>query len=104
MRGTISSTGATGDYVGIGPGAHGRLTIGGARVGDQHPARAGAMAGPVEASGHGEAPREAIAREAQVMELLMMGLRLTEGVPVARIEQASGRPLRQPSTRKRSMR
>ena len=29
------------------------------------------------------------------MELLMMGLRLAEGVPVARIEQASGRPLRQ---------
>ena len=84
-----------GDYVGIGPGAHGRLTIDGARVGTSTQRVPERWLAQVEAAGHGEAPREAIAREAQVMELLMMGLRLAEGVPVARIEQASGRPLRQ---------
>ena len=83
-----------GDYVGIGPGAHGRLTIDGQRVGTSTQRVPERWLAQVETAGHGEAPREAIAREAQVMELLMMGLRLAEGVPIARIEQASGRPLR----------
>ena len=39
-----------GDYVGIGPGAHGRMTLDGAEAGDLHRARAGAVAG----SGGGE--------------------------------------------------
>ncbi len=84
-----------GDYVGIGPGAHGRLRIDGARVGTSTQRVPERWLAQVEELGHGEAPREAIARGAQVLELLMMGLRLEEGVPLARIEQASGRPLRQ---------
>ena len=46
----------------------------------------------VEQAGHGEEPREAVGAEAQVVELLMMGLRLAEGVPLARIERIGGRP------------
>ena len=33
-------------------------------------------------------------RQAQLTELLMMGLRLAEGVAIARVESTSGRPLR----------
>ena len=47
-----------GDYVGIGPGAHGRLTIDGAQRRHQHAARAGALAGP----GRGVRPWRGAAR------------------------------------------
>ena len=46
----------------------------------------------VEADGHGEEPRETVGVEAQLVELLMMGLRLAEGIPLARLERISGRP------------
>ena len=83
-----------GDYVGIGPGAHGRVTNAGDRLATctlRDPAR---WLAAVESRGHGEETRETIDPEAQLVELLMMGLRLSEGVRVARIERLSGRPLR----------
>ena len=84
-----------GDYVGVGPGAHGRLSLDGARVATRTERVPERWLAGVEAAGHAEEPRETIAAEAQLMELLMMGLRLREGVPVARIERIGGRPLRQ---------
>jgi oxygen-independent coproporphyrinogen-3 oxidase len=52
--------------------------------------------GLAEGRGHGEVlPREAVPRGDQLTELLMMGLRLAEGVPLARIEAAAGRPWRE---------
>ncbi|MDH3660233.1 MAG: radical SAM family heme chaperone HemW [Alphaproteobacteria bacterium] len=83
-----------GDYAGIGPGAHGRLTIGDRRFATSTARMPCAWLERVEASGHGELPREPIAIDEQVIEMLLMGLRLEEGVDVARLERMSGRPLR----------
>jgi oxygen-independent coproporphyrinogen-3 oxidase len=84
-----------GDYVGIGPGAHGRLTLDGEKFATQTVRVPERWLAAVEDRGSGEEPREPISVESQLLELLMMGLRLTEGVAVARIERLSGRPLRQ---------
>jgi len=79
-----------GDYVGVGPGAHGRLTDddGTKRATRQHRAPEAWLAG-VEAAGHATRQRDAIAPEARLAEMLMMGLRLGEGVSIARIEAES---------------
>jgi putative oxygen-independent coproporphyrinogen III oxidase len=82
-----------GDWVGIGPGAHGRLTLDGRRVGTETARMPRAWLENVERAGHAERPREQIPPRQQVEELLLMGLRLIQGVPLRRIEEMSGRPL-----------
>jgi oxygen-independent coproporphyrinogen-3 oxidase len=82
----------TGDYAGIGPGAHGRLTRDGTRWATRTHRAPEIWLERVEAAGHGEHPREAVAPRARAEETLMMGLRLTEGVPLARIEADADRP------------
>ncbi|MGE3967965.1 MAG: radical SAM family heme chaperone HemW [Dongiaceae bacterium] len=79
-----------GDYVGVGPGAHGRLTAadGTKRATRQHRAPEAWLAG-VEAAGHATRQRDEIAPAARLAEMLMMGLRLEEGVSIARIEAES---------------
>jgi putative oxygen-independent coproporphyrinogen III oxidase len=84
-----------GDYAGIGPGAHGRLNLEGRRVATRTLRVPERWLAQVEAEGHGEEPREAIPTDAQLAELLMMGLRLAEGVAVERIEATGGKPLRE---------
>ena len=81
---------ALGDYAGIGPGAQAGSRWPRPRAPD---ASACPNAGlPVSSQqGHGELPREAMRPTQQLTELLMMGLRLREGVPLARIEAAAGR-------------
>lgn len=75
------------DYVGIGPGAHGRIQPpGGTR---QHAAPESWLAA-VERSGHGTAERRAIGVHEQAREMLMMGLRLTEGVSTERLRVRTG--------------
>lgn len=82
-----------GDYVGVGPGAHGRLTEGGAKWGTRTHRAPEIWLDRVESLGHAEHEREAVGAEARLAETLMMGLRLAEGVPIARIEREAGRPL-----------
>ena len=82
-----------GDYAGIGPGAHGRLTLQGAKLATRTTRVPERWLAAVEVHGHGEEPRETVGAEAQLVELLMMGLRLAEGIPLARLERISGRPL-----------
>ncbi|MBP2300398.1 oxygen-independent coproporphyrinogen-3 oxidase [Azospirillum picis] len=81
-----------GDYVGIGPGAHGRLTLDGGKVATRAHRAPEIWLERVERAGHGAAAPEPIGRDARGTELLMMGLRLTEGVPLARIAEEAGRP------------
>ena len=83
-----------GEYVGIGPGAHGRLLLDGVRTATRTRRLPERWLAAVEGHGHGEEPREPVAAESQLIELLMMGLRLREGVPLARIEAIAGRPWR----------
>ncbi len=45
----------------------------------------------VEASGHGMSEQEILEREDRQTKLLLMGLRLREGVDLARWQQLSGR-------------
>ena len=73
-----------GDYAGIGPGAHGRLTIGGQRYATQTPLGPAQWLAQVNRDGHGELPREILTRDDQLTEFLLMGLRLTEGVDLGR--------------------
>ncbi len=82
-----------GDYVGIGPGAHGRLTTGGSKIATATERKPEGWLSLVEADGHGMVDQEFLEREAQSDELLLMGLRLKEGVDLARWQSLSGRDL-----------
>ncbi|SMD04696.1 radical SAM family heme chaperone HemW [Rhizobium sp. RU36D] len=80
-----------GDYAGIGPGAHGRLTRGRDKLAtatERHPER---WLEAVETHGHGMVTEDLLGYEEQADELLLMGLRLREGVDLARWQQLSGR-------------
>ena len=74
-----------GDYAGIGPGAHGRMTVGGFRLATEAPKAPTDWLLQVERSGTGECVREALSPEDRLAEFLMMGLRLTEGVSTERL-------------------
>lgn len=82
-----------GEYAGIGPGAHGRFVEEGTRVvtiTEKHPET---WAELVERQGHGAVDGERLTREEEADEFLMMGLRLVEGIDLARFEALSGRTL-----------
>ncbi|MDA0996968.1 MAG: radical SAM family heme chaperone HemW [Proteobacteria bacterium] len=69
-----------GDYVGVGPGAHGRLTLGGQCFGTHQIHNPARWLEKTKTEGHGTAKRRAISFADRTRELLMMGLRLREGV------------------------
>jgi oxygen-independent coproporphyrinogen-3 oxidase len=79
-----------GDYIGIGPGAHGRVTLGGQRWATVAPKAPGAWLAMVEAGRAGEDPREAVLPAEQATEYLLMSLRLSEGSDMARYEALAG--------------
>lgn len=83
----------SGDWGGIGPGAHGRLTLNGRRWATETPRDPAAWLNQVETRGQGESERREIPAAEQAEELLMMGLRLDEGVDTARYERLAGRAL-----------
>jgi oxygen-independent coproporphyrinogen-3 oxidase len=82
-----------GEYAGIGPGAHGRLVIDGTRRATATEKRPEAWLMRVEASGHGVTVDDALNRDEQADELLLMGLRLAEGIDPRRYAALAGRPL-----------
>jgi putative oxygen-independent coproporphyrinogen III oxidase len=82
-----------GDYVGIGPGAHGRLTLGSGKFATRQHRAPEAWLDLVERNGHATRQRDPVTRAERRNEMLMMGLRLKEGVPLARIEAESGHPI-----------
>jgi putative oxygen-independent coproporphyrinogen III oxidase len=84
-----------GDYAGIGPGAHGRLTVEGARLAVETWRAPEEWLDAVEGRGSGEACRTALAGDEQAAEMLMMGLRLVEGIETARFARLAGRGLPQ---------
>jgi putative oxygen-independent coproporphyrinogen III oxidase len=81
------------EYAGIGPGAHGRLDIGGARHAIATEKRPERWLTRVESLGHGVISDEALTQEEQADEFLLMGLRLAEGIDPARYARLAGRPL-----------
>ncbi|KAF5882042.1 radical SAM family heme chaperone HemW [Rhizobium sp. PEPV16] len=82
-----------GDYAGIGPGAHGRLTRGPEKLATATERKPETWLDMVERDGHGILDEERLGFEEQSDELLLMGLRLREGVDLARWQQLSGRDL-----------
>ncbi len=75
-----------GEYVGIGPGAHGRVLVDGQRLATSTLRVPERWLAQVERCGHGIEAAEALVPREQAIEALMMGLRLREGVPIARLE------------------
>jgi oxygen-independent coproporphyrinogen-3 oxidase len=76
---------ASGDWAGIGPGAHGRLTAGGKRLAMAAVERPGDYLRQVAASGAGFVSPETLDTLSQARERIAMGLRLAEGLPVSDI-------------------
>jgi oxygen-independent coproporphyrinogen-3 oxidase len=79
-----------GDYVGIGPGAHGRLTVDGQKLATRAHRAPEIWLDRVTAQGHGAHADVPVTKVERRDELLMMGLRLTEGVSRARLRSELG--------------
>ncbi len=74
----------SGDYVGIGPGAHGRVTEAGVRYATEAPRAPGAWLTAVSC-GSGESIKDPISEQDQVAEFVLMGLRTRNGVSWDRV-------------------
>jgi putative oxygen-independent coproporphyrinogen III oxidase len=82
-----------GDYVGLGPGAHGRLTANGRKYATATHRTPEEWLKLVGEHGHGMVVRDALETDEQADEMLLMGLRLREGLDLARWSALSGREL-----------
>ena len=81
-----------GDYIGIGPGAHGRITIDGRRQATVCFSNPKLWLEKV-ANGTTEKSRSLLDQSEQAIEFLLMGLRLKEGIDPKRFAQIAGKPL-----------
>ena len=77
-----------GDYAGIGPGAHGRR---GAMATERHRKPENYLSA-IGRNGNGLSVERPLDAETQAMEALLMGLRLAEGLDIARVSDRSGVP------------
>ena len=84
-----------GDYVGIGPGAHGRLSQNGVTRATHQIADPARWLAKVESDGHGTAKSNELTRCEREEELILTGLRLSEGIDAQRFEAQTGTPLMQ---------
>ena len=81
------------DHVGIGPGAHGRLQTGTGRAAHARFRRPETWLRAVEARGHGTEHTDTIPAATAGREMLLMGLRLAEGVSRAAFRERISMPL-----------
>jgi putative oxygen-independent coproporphyrinogen III oxidase len=81
------------DYAGIGPGAHSRIATAGAKRALSAIKSPEAWLAEVEAHGHGFASDEALSAAESADEYLLMGLRLSEGIDLARLAAIDGRTI-----------
>ncbi len=75
-----------GDYIGIGPGAHGRRL----KSATQRHKKPENFLSSVERNNHGLVSEEALDAETRAMEALLMGLRLAEGIDLSDIASRTG--------------
>jgi oxygen-independent coproporphyrinogen-3 oxidase len=78
------------DYVGIGPGAHGRFAEGSAKKATRRSSGPEAWLEAVERTGHGTAETSSVEGRDMVEEALMMGLRLADGIDRATFASVTG--------------
>jgi len=81
-----------GDYLGVGPGAHGRLTADGARWATLTPRGVADYVARVEAKGAGLVERTRLSPREAALERLLMGLRTVEGVAIAELTDLAPSP------------
>jgi putative oxygen-independent coproporphyrinogen III oxidase len=81
------------EYAGVGPGAHGRLLVEGKRMAQATEKSPEAWLTKVEQDGFGLIEDEALNPEEQGDEMLVMGLRLREGIDLARYHKLAGREI-----------
>lgn len=84
-----------GDYVGVGAGAHGRLTLANGRIGTTNEYNPERWLERVEAGENGAISQEVLSLEEQGDEFLVMGLRVKEGISLARYSALSNRDINQ---------
>jgi putative oxygen-independent coproporphyrinogen III oxidase len=78
------------DYVGIGPGAHGRMTEGAQKLATRRFRAPETWLAAVEQKGHGIQESVPLSPEERREEMLMMGLRLTQGIGRAAFRRETG--------------
>ncbi len=79
-----------GDYAGIGPGAHGRISLDGALFATRRHRAPEPWAERVERDGDGSTEMTPVTPPERAREMLLMGLRLTEGISAERFERRTG--------------
>lgn len=78
------------DYLGIGPGAHGRLSFGNALVATRRHRAPEPWAERVERAGTGQTQEEELTPHDRAQEMLLMGLRVYEGINLSRFYARTG--------------
>ncbi len=81
------------DYAGIGPGAHSRITMDGAKRALSAIKSPETWLDAVETRGHGLESEEMLSAAETADEYLLMGLRLSEGIDLARLAALAGHAL-----------
>ena len=79
-----------GEYAGIGPGAHGRIFSGRTPPGDGDGTQSGSMGGAGRGTGNGIVEMNELTRAEQADEMLLMGLRLSEGMDLGDLASLGG--------------
>ena len=79
-----------GEYVGVGPGAHGRLLQGDRVAATRQLYQPDSWLRAVEDNGHGSEEKINVSQAERIDEILMMGLRLKEGVARGRFRSQTG--------------
>ncbi len=81
------------DYAGIGPGAHGRLTLGQQKFATKCYRAPETWLEHVETNGHAIQEKTPLNEEDQLIETLMMGLRLKEGIHLENFKNTFHQPI-----------
>jgi len=84
----------SGDWIGAGPGAHGRVVHQGMRLALEAQRRPADYIDAVRENGLGLIEETALKAEEWADEMMLMGLRTSEGVELARVEALRGRPIK----------
>lgn len=79
-----------GDWAAVGPGAHGRITLPHARIATEAHRAPKAWLDAVERNGRGDSERVVVSADEMALEYLLMSMRLSEGLEIARYERLSG--------------
>ncbi|MEM8791218.1 MAG: radical SAM family heme chaperone HemW [Pseudomonadota bacterium] len=81
----------SGEWVGAGPGAHGRIELDGVRTATETERDPAQWLSSVAQAGHGTATLEGVQAEDRAAEYLLMAMRLGEGADLDRFQRWSGR-------------